>query len=32
MNGKDVLPIVLYQLGIALEKKPAGWGVEREEG
>lgn len=32
MNAKDVLPIILYQLGIALQKKPPGWGVEKEEG
>lgn len=29
LNAKDVMPIVLYQLGIALQKKPVGWGVEK---
>jgi hypothetical protein len=29
LNAKEILPIVLYQLGIALQKKPVGWGVEK---
>ena len=32
INAKDILPIVLYQLGVALQKKPPGWGIERAEG
>jgi hypothetical protein len=31
MNAKDVLPIILYQLGVTLQKKPVGWGVEKTE-
>ena len=29
MNAKDILPIVLYHLGVQLQKKPIGWGVEK---
>jgi hypothetical protein len=34
LNAKDVLPIILYNMGVTLQKKPAGWGVEAngEEG
>lgn len=31
LSAKDVLPIILYQIGINLQKKPAGWGVEKTE-
>lgn len=31
LNAKDVLPIILYQLGVTLQKKPVGWGVEKTE-
>lgn len=27
LNAKDILPIILYQLGVNLQKKPVGWGV-----
>ena len=27
ISAKDVLPIILFQLGIALQKKPPGWGI-----
>ena len=27
LNAKDILPIILYHLGINLQKKPPGWGV-----
>ena len=34
INAKDVLPIILFELGIAMQKKPPGWGIEKtdEEG
>lgn len=31
LNAKDILPIILYQIGVNLQKKPVGWGVERTE-
>jgi hypothetical protein len=27
LNAKDILPMVLYQIGVNLQKKPPGWGV-----
>ena len=34
MNAKDILPIILFSLGIPLQKKPPGWGIQKtdEEG
>ena len=32
INAKDILPIVLYQIGVVLQKKPFGWGIEKAEG
>ena len=31
LNAKDILPIVLYQIGVVLQKKPPGWGIEKNE-
>lgn len=31
LNAKDILPIILYQIGVNLQKKPAGWGIEKNE-
>ncbi len=31
LNPKDTWPIILHQLGIKLQKKPADWGVEKKE-
>jgi len=31
LNAKDILPMILYKLGVVLQKKPPGWGVEKAE-
>lgn len=31
LNAKDVLPMILYELGIPLQKKPVGWGIEKND-
>lgn len=31
ISAKEVWPIVLHKLGVALQKKPENWGVEKNE-
>ena len=31
INAKNILPIVLFELGIPLQKKPPGWGIEKSD-
>ena len=31
LNAKEVLPMILHHIGVNLQKKPAGWGIERNE-
>ena len=31
IHAKDILPIILFELGIPLQKKPPGWGIEKTD-
>mgnify|MGYP000930100092 CR=1 FL=1 len=31
LSAKDILPIVLHEIGVKLQKKPQDWGIERTE-
>jgi hypothetical protein len=31
LSAKDILPMVLHDIGVKMQKKPQDWGVERTE-